>query len=58
MQEAKRVRHQQEVSTQSGINYVEDIVVHLIGIDPSAIEQVELKEKKIRKEGVEGEEEE
>ena len=46
-QESKKERHAQQSSTALGIDYNEDLVIHLVGIDDSLIEKVELKDKKV-----------
>ena len=46
-QESKKERHAQQSSTPLGIDYNEDLVVYLVGIDDNLIEKVDLKDKKV-----------
>lgn len=46
IQEQKRLRHSIEVSTPAGIDYNQDLVFYLIGIDEKYVETIDLKDKK------------
>ena len=47
-QEAKKERHAHQSSTPSGVDYSQDLVIYLIGIDDALVEKVDLKERKVR----------
>jgi len=45
-QEAKKDRHAHQSTQPSGIDYTEDLVIYLVGLDEALIEKVDLKDKK------------
>jgi hypothetical protein len=47
-QEAKKDRHAHQSSQPSGIDYTEDLVIYLVGLEDSLVEKVDLKDKKVR----------